>query len=257
MRRSLLAAGMIASIAIPSPWIAAQGPSAPDPLPQFEVAAVKENKSGAGFIRFGMLPGGRFTAENVPLRELLRFAYPDPAVPAGWAAGLGELEPLRHHRQGGRRHPAHAARAARPDSVDDAVASQGSVRPRLSQRDQGDADPAPRSGAAGRQVRSQAREVHDRLRRAVLGPSWWRPRWARRPGRPGRSGWPGRSRTRPRPRRAPARLQPAGAVRASARPRQPVGRRHAAEPARAVPVTEPVRASFWTRRGSRATTTST
>ena len=73
MRRSLLAAGII--VGALSPWLAAQAPSAPDPLPQFEVAAVKENKSGTNFIRFGMLPGGRFTAENVPLRELLRFAF--------------------------------------------------------------------------------------------------------------------------------------------------------------------------------------
>jgi bla regulator protein BlaR1 len=41
----------------------------------FEVASVKPNNSGEGFIRFGMQPGGRFTATNAPLRELLRFAY--------------------------------------------------------------------------------------------------------------------------------------------------------------------------------------
>ncbi|HWN84291.1 MAG TPA: TIGR03435 family protein [Vicinamibacterales bacterium] len=41
----------------------------------FEVAAVKQNKSGENFIRFGMLPGGRFTADNAPFRELLRFAF--------------------------------------------------------------------------------------------------------------------------------------------------------------------------------------
>lgn len=49
---------------------AAQGPT-----PAFEVASVKPNKSGEGFIRFGMQPGGRFTAQNVPVRELIRFAY--------------------------------------------------------------------------------------------------------------------------------------------------------------------------------------
>src|SRR6185436_10622930 len=80
MRRSLLAAAMLCAGALAGfafgPALDAQVPAPePNPLPQFEVAAVKENKSGQGFIRFGMLPGGRFTAENVPLRELLRFAY--------------------------------------------------------------------------------------------------------------------------------------------------------------------------------------
>jgi uncharacterized protein (TIGR03435 family) len=36
------------------------------------VAAIKPNKSGTNFIRLGMQPGGRFTAENMPLRELVR-----------------------------------------------------------------------------------------------------------------------------------------------------------------------------------------
>src|SRR5678816_3566426 len=41
---------------------------------QFEVASVKENVSGDNRITFG-LQGERFTAVNVPMRELLRFAY--------------------------------------------------------------------------------------------------------------------------------------------------------------------------------------
>ena len=41
----------------------------------FEVASVKPNNSGDPGIRFGMQPGGRFTATNAPLRELLRFAF--------------------------------------------------------------------------------------------------------------------------------------------------------------------------------------
>jgi uncharacterized protein (TIGR03435 family) len=41
---------------------------------EFEVASVKENNSADNRITFG-LQGERFTAVNVPLRELLRFAY--------------------------------------------------------------------------------------------------------------------------------------------------------------------------------------
>jgi uncharacterized protein (TIGR03435 family) len=41
----------------------------------FEVASVKPNKSGDGRVFFQMQPGGRFTATNVPVRELIRMAY--------------------------------------------------------------------------------------------------------------------------------------------------------------------------------------
>jgi uncharacterized protein (TIGR03435 family) len=53
----------------------AQDPAPAGASPVFEVASVKPNKSGEGFIRFGLQPGGRFTAQNVPARELIRFAY--------------------------------------------------------------------------------------------------------------------------------------------------------------------------------------
>jgi len=78
MRRFVLAValcGLFAGVAF-GPTLRAQAPApAPNPLPSFEVAAVKPNKSGSGLIRFGVQPGGRFTAENVPLRQLLVFAF--------------------------------------------------------------------------------------------------------------------------------------------------------------------------------------
>ena len=41
----------------------------------FEVASVKPNKSGTPNVQIGVQPGGRFTATNVPLRQLIIFAY--------------------------------------------------------------------------------------------------------------------------------------------------------------------------------------
>ncbi len=56
--------------------LGAQNAATPQgPAPVFEVASVKPNKSDGDFIRFGMQPGGRFIAQNAPLRELIRFAY--------------------------------------------------------------------------------------------------------------------------------------------------------------------------------------
>ncbi|HZR24451.1 MAG TPA: TIGR03435 family protein [Vicinamibacterales bacterium] len=43
--------------------------------PQFEVASIKPNNSGDGRVMMGMQPGGRFTASNVSLRQLIRNAY--------------------------------------------------------------------------------------------------------------------------------------------------------------------------------------
>jgi uncharacterized protein (TIGR03435 family) len=50
---------------------AAQTPASPS----FEVATVKPNKSGDGMMRIGRQPGGRFSALNLPVVELIRFAY--------------------------------------------------------------------------------------------------------------------------------------------------------------------------------------
>src|SRR5687767_12649984 len=41
----------------------------------FEVASIKRNTSGEGFILMGMQPGGRLTMVNVPARQLIVRAY--------------------------------------------------------------------------------------------------------------------------------------------------------------------------------------
>jgi uncharacterized protein (TIGR03435 family) len=56
-------------------WLRAQSAAPAVASQAFEVASVKPNKSGDGRIFFQMQPGGRFTATNVPLRELIRFAH--------------------------------------------------------------------------------------------------------------------------------------------------------------------------------------
>jgi uncharacterized protein (TIGR03435 family) len=54
--------------------IRGQQPSSPRG-PAFEVASVKPNRSGALAIQIDRPASDRFTATNVPLRELIRFAY--------------------------------------------------------------------------------------------------------------------------------------------------------------------------------------
>jgi uncharacterized protein (TIGR03435 family) len=43
--------------------------------PRFEVASIKQNKSGTSGVRVQVLPGGRYTASNVTLHQLIRDAY--------------------------------------------------------------------------------------------------------------------------------------------------------------------------------------
>src|ERR1700730_1586691 len=79
----LLVTGLAAIVVAGVPRLAQLGAQTPPPGPAtdaaanpvFEVASVKQNKSGEGFIRIGMAPGGRFTASNVPLRQLIQLAY--------------------------------------------------------------------------------------------------------------------------------------------------------------------------------------
>src|SRR5688572_22060548 len=56
--------------------LAQQSPAAQNPVPlAFEVASVKENKSGEMGARIQRQPGGRFNAINMPLRDLIMFSY--------------------------------------------------------------------------------------------------------------------------------------------------------------------------------------
>jgi uncharacterized protein (TIGR03435 family) len=52
-----------------------QQPASPPRGPAFEVASVKPNRSGELGVRLQIPGNDRFTATNVPVRELIRFAY--------------------------------------------------------------------------------------------------------------------------------------------------------------------------------------
>jgi bla regulator protein blaR1 len=73
--RAIVAGCVLAALISSVPMLEAQ--QAPDPnVPlSFEAASIKANKSGdvGGFVR--RQPGGRFTATNMPLRQLILFAY--------------------------------------------------------------------------------------------------------------------------------------------------------------------------------------
>jgi len=77
----LLVTGLAAIVVAGVPRAAHLGAQAPQSAaeapanPVFEVASVRQNRSGEGFIRIGMAPGGRFTATNMPLRQLILMAY--------------------------------------------------------------------------------------------------------------------------------------------------------------------------------------
>src|SRR5438128_12253723 len=80
MKKLILGVCLLAGVRIAQPSLAAsarqaaQEPSAA-PMYAFEVATLKQNKSGerGGGIR--RLPGGRVTVTNMPARQLVTFAY--------------------------------------------------------------------------------------------------------------------------------------------------------------------------------------
>src|SRR3954469_22838020 len=64
-----------AMVALQFVTIAAHQRSAGSSELQFEVASVKPNKSGSNRVNFTPQPGGRFTATNVSVMDLLAVAY--------------------------------------------------------------------------------------------------------------------------------------------------------------------------------------
>ena len=73
MKRLVLAGVLLASATL----VAGQAspPGSPAAAPAFEVASIKRNTSGDGFISIGMHPGGRLTMTNTHARQLIIRAY--------------------------------------------------------------------------------------------------------------------------------------------------------------------------------------
>ena len=65
MKRLLVLGAALASVTL----------GAQSAAPAFEVASIKRNKSGDGFMGMGMQPGGRLTMMNMPVRQLIVRAY--------------------------------------------------------------------------------------------------------------------------------------------------------------------------------------
>lgn len=72
MRRAVLCAAIIAV----SSLLAAQAQQATDQRPTFEVASIKQNRSGETDWSFGAQPGGRWRMVNRSIATLIREAYP-------------------------------------------------------------------------------------------------------------------------------------------------------------------------------------
>jgi hypothetical protein len=85
-RQLLLATAAIATVTAPiavgahgSPLLRAQSPARTGESPAFEVASIKANRSRDARSALMPQPGGRLTATNVTVAELIRFAYDLPA----------------------------------------------------------------------------------------------------------------------------------------------------------------------------------
>jgi uncharacterized protein (TIGR03435 family) len=72
---AVLAGGSITLGELAFPALLAQPQPDAQSRPSFEVASVKPNKSGDNRIMLQMSPGGRWTASNVPLRQIIVIAY--------------------------------------------------------------------------------------------------------------------------------------------------------------------------------------
>ena len=79
--------------------------------PTFEVASIKPNKSGTNQRQYNVEPNGRFTAINVPLADLVRFAYAERGPD-------GILSPLPPNRMSAAATWAGGARALQSDKFD-------------------------------------------------------------------------------------------------------------------------------------------
>src|SRR5580704_1018760 len=74
----LAVAGIVAASAVNV--LRAQAPATDTIPPAFEVASVKPNKSGSNQTNFSPQPGGRFTATNVSVLQMIRIAYSTPVL---------------------------------------------------------------------------------------------------------------------------------------------------------------------------------
>jgi uncharacterized protein (TIGR03435 family) len=72
----LAATGIVAASAVNGPR--AQAPATDTKPPAFELASIKPNKSGSNQTNFSPQPGGRFTATNVSVLQMIHIAYGTP-----------------------------------------------------------------------------------------------------------------------------------------------------------------------------------
>jgi uncharacterized protein (TIGR03435 family) len=74
--RASIIGGALILVAGSVAWrLDAQAQATPQGPPRFEVASIRPNKTGDNRVMIGIQPGGRYTATNVPLRQLITQAY--------------------------------------------------------------------------------------------------------------------------------------------------------------------------------------